>query len=129
MDSQGNPLNLYNYYRVEPHGNKAQFVGMDSNLYLFEWINSIKKRTMIRKTPQQLINNPPVLIDDDLTDEEFLENPFTNNPQPLQEQDQQGVGGRKNKTKRGKKSKSGKKSKRGKKSKHGKKSKRINKKL
>lgn len=93
MDSQGNPLKLYNYYRVEPQGSKAQFVGMDSNLYLFEWINSLNKRKMIRKNEQQLIDSPPVLIDDDLTDEEFLENPFTNDTQP-------GTGGRKNKTKR-----------------------------
>jgi hypothetical protein len=61
MDSQGNPLNLYNYYRVEPQGSKAQFVGMDSNLYLFEWINSLNKRKMIRKNEQQLIDSPPVL--------------------------------------------------------------------
>ena len=47
---------------------------------------------MIRKNEQQLIDSPPV-IDEDLTDEEFLENPFTNDPQP-------GTGGRKNKTKR-----------------------------
>jgi hypothetical protein len=41
MDSQGTPLKLFYYYHVEPHGSKAQFVGMDSNLYLFEWINSL----------------------------------------------------------------------------------------
>jgi hypothetical protein len=58
---------------------------MDSNLYLFEWINSLNKRKMIRKTPQLLIVSPPDLIEDDLTDEEFLENPFTNNPQTLQQ--------------------------------------------
>ena len=40
---------------------------------------------MIRKTPQLLIVSPPDLIEDDLTDEEFLENPFTNNPQTLQQ--------------------------------------------
>ena len=37
---------------------------------------------MIRKNEQQLIDSPPVLIDNDLTDEEFLENPFTNDSQP-----------------------------------------------
>jgi len=58
---------------------------MDSNLYLFEWINSLNKIKMIRKTPQLLIVSPPDLIEDDLTDEEFLENPFTNNPQTLQQ--------------------------------------------
>jgi hypothetical protein len=81
MDNLGNKLLVGNYYQLEHF--IAQYIGQDDNKinYLFEWTNPLKNRIIIRKTQNQ-INGPnaPILInrEDDDTDDEFKDDPFTN---------------------------------------------------
>ena len=78
MDSLGKHLIIGKYYQLQDH-HRTQYTGMNDtgSNYIFEWIvNPLKKRVVLIRTPTMLEEFHPILIDDDDTDNEYLENPY-----------------------------------------------------
>ena len=81
MDSLGKPLIIGKYYQLQDH-HRTQYTGMNDTgrNYIFEWIvNILKKRVVLIRTPAMLEEFHPILIDDDDTDNEYQENPYSGN--------------------------------------------------
>jgi hypothetical protein len=81
MDSLGNPLVIGKYYQLGDF--KVQYTGLDNEKdknYLFQWTNPVNKVIVLRRTQNTINDSPPIPInadDDDDTDEEYLDNPYS----------------------------------------------------
>lgn len=60
------------------HNERIKYIGHNKNIYLFEWINPLSQRILIRRIFNENDTYYEINHDNDDTDNEFIDDPYEN---------------------------------------------------